>query len=250
MNNLEIGNSIFKIKNNCKNLDTIYLSKDFDESKDFEQELVLKKNEHTQLVPSGKERDVLYITGASGSGKSFFALHYLKEYKKMFPKNDIFLISSLKSDETLDKMKGIKRIKIDEDFLQEDFVIDDFQNSMVIFDDSDCFQDKRVRTKINGLLTIILETGRHTRTSCIYTSHLPAKGFETKRILNESHSITFFTCGLGAVALKYLMENHLGLDKEQRKRIMKNKSRATTFVRSFPSLIIYDKGAYLLNQDY
>ena len=246
MNNSEIGTPIFKIKNKAKNVDTIYVSTD---ANDGEAEILLKKNEHTQLIPSNKERDILYITGSSGSGKSYFALQYLKEYRLKHPKNDIYLISSLKEDETLDKLKDLKRIVLDQDFLDEDFEIEDFKNSMIIFDDSDCLQNKQMREKISGLLTIILETGRHSRTSCIYTSHIPCKNMETKRILNEAHSITFFCAGLGAVALKYLMESHLGLDKIQRKKILRNRSRATTFVRSFPSLILYDKGSYLLNQE-
>jgi len=246
MNNSEIGTPIFKIKNKAKNIDTIYVSPNSD---DGEAEIILKKTENTQLIPSNKERDILYITGSSGSGKSFFALQYLKEYRLKYPKNPVYLISSLKEDETLDKFKDLKRIILDQDFLDENFEIDDFKNSMIIFDDSDCIQHKPTREKISGLLTIILETGRHTRTSCIYTSHLPAKGMETKRILNEAHSITFFCAGLGNVALKYLMESHLGLDKNQRRKILRNRSRATTFVKSFPSLILYDKGAYLLNQE-
>ena len=246
MNKDNIGTPIFKIKNKGKNINTISVSPDED---DGVAEILLKKNETTQLIPSNKERDILYITGASGSGKSYFALQFLKEYKIKNPKNSIYLISSLKEDETLDKLKDIKRIVLDQDFLDENFEIEDFRNSMIIFDDADCLQNKQMREKISGLLTIILETGRHTRTSCICTSHLPAKGFETKRILNEAHSITFFCAGLGALALRYLMESHLGLDKVQRKKILRNKSRATTFVRSFPSLILYDKGAYLLNQE-
>jgi len=246
MNKDNIGTPIFKIKNKGKNIDTISVSPD---TEDGEVEIVLKKNEHSQLIPSGKERDILYITGASGSGKSYFALQYLKEYRLKYPKNPVYLISSLKEDETLDKFKDLKRIVLDQDFLDENFEIDDFKNSMIIFDDADCIQNKKMREKISGLLTIILETGRHTRTSCIFTSHLPASGYSTKRILNESHSITFFCAGLGARALKYLMESHLGLDKDQIRKIKRNKSRATTFVRSFPSLILFDKGAYLLNQE-
>jgi len=246
MNRDNIGTPIFKIKNKGKNIDTISVSTDAD---DGEAEILLKKNETTQLIPSNKERDILYITGASGSGKSYFALQYLKEYHLKYPKNDVYLISSLKEDATLDKFKSLKRIILDQDFLNENFEIDDFKDSLIIFDDADCLQNKDMREKVNGLLTIILETGRHSKTSCIFTSHLPAAGYSTKRILNEAHSITFFCAGLGARALKYLMESHLGLDKDQIRKIKRNKSRATTFVRSFPSLILYDKGAYLLNQE-
>ena len=93
---------------------------------------------------------------------------------------------------------------------------------------------------------MLLQTGRHTRTSVIYTSHLPACGNQTKMILNEANSITFFFNGLGARALKYLLETHLGLDKLQRKKIKALNSRATSFLKTFPNIILYDKGAYKL----
>jgi tRNA A37 threonylcarbamoyladenosine biosynthesis protein TsaE len=36
-----------------------------------------------QLVPdTSHERDILYITGASGSGKSTFTRQYIEQYKK------------------------------------------------------------------------------------------------------------------------------------------------------------------------
>ena len=40
-----------------------------------------------QIIPdSTKERDILYITGASGSGKTTFTAGYIKEYKKTYKK--------------------------------------------------------------------------------------------------------------------------------------------------------------------
>jgi len=45
-----------------------------------------------------RERDVLSISGQFGLGKSYFAQVYANEYKKIYPKNSVFLFSSLKSD--------------------------------------------------------------------------------------------------------------------------------------------------------
>ena len=45
----------------------------------FLPEIELKANEHIQLCPNTSvERDILYITGASGSGKSYFTKKYLE----------------------------------------------------------------------------------------------------------------------------------------------------------------------------
>ena len=70
-------------------------------------------NEYVQQISDKEtERSILYITGPSGSGKSYYTRNYVLEYKKMFPKNNIYLFSSLDSDETLDKIPKIKRIKL------------------------------------------------------------------------------------------------------------------------------------------
>ena len=98
----------------------------------------------------------------------------------MFKKNSIF--SSLSEDKTLDSIKGIKRINFTPEFLIFDFKIDDFKNSLVIFDDIDSATNKILKAKIYSLLDMILTTGRHTKKSCIYTSHLCNKGNETKLI--------------------------------------------------------------------
>lgn len=247
MNVEDVGTPIFKIQKKLdtgkiKTVDTVYSG----ETADAFNEIKLKKGEYTQIIPSNKERDILYISGQSGSGKSYFSLHFLKEYHLKHPKNPIYLFSSLIEDKTLDKFKTLKRVKLDENFLKTEFVITDFQDCCVIFDDTDALQDRFFKVKIQNILNMLLQTGRHTRTSVIYTSHLPACGNQTKMILNEANSITFFCNGLGARALKYLLETHLGLDKLQRKKIKALNSRATSFLKTFPNIILYDKGAYKL----
>ena len=43
----------------------------------------IPNNCYFQLVPdTSHERDILYITGASGSGKSTFTRQYIEQYKK------------------------------------------------------------------------------------------------------------------------------------------------------------------------
>ena len=103
------------------------------------------------------------------------------------------------------------------------------------------------KAKINGILNSLLETGRHFNASVIYTSHLPCAGNDTKRILNEAHSITIFPNGLGGRSLKYLLDSYLGLDKEQIKRVKKTDSRWVTIVKSYPMVVLTEKEAYTLS---
>lgn len=61
------------------------------------------------------ERDALYIVGASGSGKSYYAGKYAEEYHKANPNNQIAIISPKKEDPALDKIPNSIRIKLSEE---------------------------------------------------------------------------------------------------------------------------------------
>jgi len=205
-------------------------------------------NETIQQLPDKEtERSILYITGPSGSGKSYYTRNYILEYKKLFPKNNVYIFSSLDSDETLDKIPKIKRIKFTDKFLLYDFKITDFKDSLVIFDDVDSETNKFKKKKIFDILSMILNTGRHERCSCIFTSHLSCAGNETKLILSEAHSITIFPKNAGNRSLKYLLDSYFGLDKHQINYIKKLNSRFVTLIKTYPSVLISEKQAIILN---
>ena len=55
-----------------------------------------KPDESLQIVQNNQtERQCLYICGQSGSGKSSFTTNYVKENKKMFPKRNVYVTSSI-----------------------------------------------------------------------------------------------------------------------------------------------------------
>jgi chromosomal replication initiation ATPase DnaA len=249
MNTENIGESHFYVQNsdNSKNNKQIFINDDKKKVDNYITEYICKDNEKIQQCPcKARERTILYITGSSGSGKSFYAKNFGNEYRKMYPKNKIYLFSSINEDSSIDKINGLKRIHLNQNFLNTDLSIEDFKNTLSIFDDTDCIQDKIIRNKIDSILNILLETGRHQNASVIYTSHLPTNGFQTRRILNECNTITFFCKSLGGKSLKYLLENHLGLDKDQIKNVKNLPSRWVTYIKTYPNVIIYEKGAFIL----
>ena len=202
---------------------------------------------HFQPAPDKKtERSITYITGASGSGKSYYTKMYCDEYKKLYPKREIYLLSSINEDTSIDKIKGLKRINMDK-LLSEPLSAVDFKDACVIFDDTDCLTNKAMRMKVQELLNSVLETGRHYQTEVIYTSHLATDGYNTKRILNECKSVVIFPSGLGGRSIKYLLEGYFGLDATQIKRIKKLPSRWVCINKGFPMSVVADKDAYVLN---
>lgn len=249
MNYEKIGNRIATIINKNDNNKNKIIYNEYDKQlvKDYITEIKLNDDEYIQQIPNPKtERSIFYVAGPSGSGKSYYTKLYIEQYNKQFPKNNIYLFSSLTEDTTLDKLKCIKRIKLADKFLNTDFNINDFTNSLIIFDDTDCLKNRYIKEKVNIILDMILQTGRHTRTSCIYTSHLVNDGLNTKMILNEAHSISIFPSTLGGRAIKYLLDSYLGMDRNQIKKLKKLESRWVTILKTAPKIILYQNGAYCL----
>jgi hypothetical protein len=205
-------------------------------------ELYLKPGEKFQYIPDdNKERFISYICGASGSGKSYFASDLANSYKKQHPENPVYLLSYVDSDSSIERVKDIERIKLDEEFLAADLNTDDFANSLVVFDDCDAITAKAMKAKLRDLLGKLLNTGRHARVSVIYLSHIACGGLETKGILNESHSITFFPQTLGGRARSYLLNQYLGFNKKQIEAIDDIQGRAVTIVKSYPMVMVTEK---------
>ena len=185
------------------------------------------------------ERSVIYVTGASGSGKSYWTRNYIAEYHKAWPTRAVYIFSSLDEDSSLDSLKYIKRIKLrGPAFLTTELTTGDFASTLCIFDDCDVISSKPIKLKVYQILNSILETGRHFAISCIMTSHCACAGLETKRILNESHQIVIFPRSLGGRTSKYLLDGVLGMDREEIKRVKGVKSRWCSIVKGHPMLLL------------
>jgi hypothetical protein len=240
--------TICVIKNNDKIIENVYLYDKIDKSFEGFESLELVDSFHFQIVPDlNKERDCIYIAGSSGSGKSFACVQYLKEYIRLHPKNPIYLFSYLTNDETIDKVKKIQRIDIhNKEFINENLDTKDFENSMIVLDDVDCLEDKALKNKILGFFKKILQIGRHGNISVCYLCHEITNGNETKAILNESHSISFFPKTIGSKKLKYLCDSYLGMNKEETNKIKSLDSRCITVLKSYPKIVIAEKNIYIL----
>ena len=202
------------------------------------------KLEHA--INKDTERQILYISASSGAGKSHYALGFAQAYHKAYPKRPIYLFSYLDQCDTLDKLKAIKRVKIKaENFLTDEIEAEDLKESLCIFDDCDCISDKKTKKKVFEILKKILETGRHFKTSVIFTSHTACNGNETKTILNEASSLTIFPKTMGNKNLKYLLESYFGLDKHEIAKIKALPSRWVTLTKTYPPCVFTEKEIYI-----
>lgn len=227
---------------NDKNDKIIYLNKGTGENS-----LTVNEPKNVQLIPDKtKERGVYYISGMSGSGKSYFCNQLIGQYHKMYKNNQIYLFSIIDEDPSLTN-KFIKRIKLNKKFIETPFELSDFKDSFIIFDDIDTIKNKAIKSKLVHILDTLLQCGRHINCSVAYLSHVPCNGKDTKIILAESGYITIFPKTLGMRSLIYILRDYIGLDKKQIKKVKDLDTRSITIIKSYPPVILYDQGAYLMN---
>jgi hypothetical protein len=215
--------------------------------------VTIKDNGKFQQLPNPNGREILYITGASGSGKSYYTREYCKQWLKLHSKKDdaeIYLYSSLTEDETLDDPAiKINRIKIDEGLINDPINIKDFTNCLVLFDDVDVISDKKIRAEVLKTLNQILEIGRHHNISAILTYHSATDGTQTKKILNESHCVVYFPHSGAKRQLDYLLKEYLGMSNQQILKIKRSKSRWCCVFKNYPQIAMTEKSIFLLNTD-
>lgn len=197
--------------------------------------------------PDPKVRQIWYVAGISGSGKSYFARGIAENYKKLFPEREVYLISKLQEDETLDKMKIGKPKRISLESLVEDYPsIDEFKDCLVIFDDYDTLTapyDKVVLKLIDDLAIM----GRHTGTSMLCLSHYLTNYKKTRLILGEAHFIVLYPMATSFKAMRYVCEHHCGLTKDE-VTALKKLGRWVCIHKVYPQYLISQHTARLLNQ--
>jgi len=203
-----------------------------------------------ELLPSAdpKKREIWYIAGASGSGKSYIAKTLGEYYQKLFPDRSVYLVSKLSEDAgTLDKMKPKpKRINI-QSFIDDYPELDEFKNCMIIFDDYDTFTGPAEKV-VHKLIDDIATMGRHTNTTMLCLSHYLTNYKKTRLLLNEATHLVIYPMATSYHALSYLLKTHIGMSKDD-VRDLKKMGRWVCIYKNFPQYIISASHARMLIRD-
>jgi hypothetical protein len=198
-----------------------------------------------QLVPSPdpERREVFYIAGASGSGKSYIAKGIAECYKKLFPDRECYLISKLGEDSTLDALPFLRRINL-QTFIDDYPELDEFKDCLVIFDDYDTLTgnaEKVVCKLIDDLATM----GRHTNTTMLCLSHYLTNYKKTRLLLNEATHIVVYPMATSFHALGYLLKTHIGMTKDD-VRDLKKMGRWVCVYKHYPQWLVSPQHARVL----
>jgi len=203
---------------------------------------------HFELLPScdPKKRDVFYIAGASGSGKSYIAKGIAEYYQKLFPNRHVYLISKLDADPgTLDKMKKpCKRISV-QSLVDSPPTLEEFKDCMVIADDWDTFGGKEEKAVLSFIEDVAI-MGRHSNTSILILSHYLTNFKKSRLMLLEATHFVLYPMSTSAHALNYLLKNYIGLDKDD-VRDLRKLGRWICIKKTFPQYLVAANYAKLLH---
>jgi len=218
-----------------------------DKENDKSIELPMESMFHPIPSADPKKRQVYYVAGASGAGKSFFAIGIAESYKKLYPDREIYLISELQQDDTLDTMKigKPKRISL-QSLVDEPLDLEECRNCLILVDDFDVLK-KPFSTAVFKLIDSIVTMGRHTNTSILIMSHFLTNYKTTRLWLSEAQYIVLYPQACSAKGMTYLLENYGGMDREQIKPL-KKLGRWVMLAKNYPSYILSAHNAYLLHQ--
>lgn len=236
----------------------LYLDSDDKPSKTKKQKISLPFHCKFEILPNTNpdKRNIYYLAGASGSGKSYLCRQIVDNFAKLFPKRKIFIISKLDEDETLDGIKSKNVIRLDyKDFVDNPPDVNSslFYESFVIFDDIDSISNKREDLAIHTFMNDISITGRKHKhgQGCIsmaFITHYITNYKKTRLILNEATHICLYPQSTSNSQLLYILNSYLGFERKQIRQL-KKLGRWVCVAKNYPQHMISQYEAVILNTD-
>lgn len=215
----------------------IYLHKSnkFDKSK---QEINGNDIEPIPYIRTDETQNLRYfIVGASGVGKSTLTAILLRNYLKLYPDQDVFLLSALKGDPAFDNDPIIKKKLKHIDILDlEDIDVPNLKNSIVVVDDASVL-DKKHQKKIDFLVDEIARRGRHENIDLIVTTDKLLGGLKTAKLHTHANYLGYFPIGNKA-DLVYYFKKKIGFDNEQTQDLLEMNSRWKLLNLHYPHYVI------------
>ena len=239
----KIGREIAVVRDNPKMKKAVF---SVSNEEKYDEDEIIKPFNHFQLqsgtfqyIPdTDRDRDTIFVAGTAGSGKSYWASQYIKEYHRIYPDNAIYLITGNNADDpAFENMKYVKKINLD-GILQDPLDYSEFKDCLTVWDDIDCINGK-LGKYLYDLRDKLLKNSRKVKVSVLSTAHT-FSGMDLKAVLNESDLVVWFNQNYNR-SLKYLMENYIGLTKQGIKEVRKIKSRWCAYIKSYPAVLLSEK---------
>lgn len=193
------------------------------------------------------QRQCTMAMGPSGCGKSYWTGMYIRGYHAMFPDNRVFIVSKKDEDPVFDCYDFVQRVDIKDPSFLEDEPLGpkDFTDSLVVFDDCENISDRRVKEAVYKLKDNLSETGRSENVYLVICNHLGMNFHKTRIDLNESDGYVIYKNG-SSYHSKRLLEQYVGLDKAQIRRILSSPSRWVYIQKNAPRYCVTENECFLL----
>ena len=205
----------------------------------------VKFEDSNMMLSAGKKRNRLFIVGASGCGKSTFLASYVKDFLKINPNFKIILFSDVdvSGDKVLSKL-DIIRVNLDEKLIEKPIEPHELANSIVIFDDIDSIQNKKIRVAVESLQdSMFLQGSSKNNIEVIVTRHASSDYRATRVCLQNCTGFVLFPAS--KVSLPFTLKK-FGLGNKEVIRIMSLPTRWAVLLTSHPMTVLYQSGAYIV----
>lgn len=196
------------------------------------------------IIPSYPETERIYMTGKQGSGKSTLCALYMMEYSCLFPKRQIFLFTKHEGEKAYKLIKH-REILYTSELLQEPLDITLLANSLVVFDDCDNIQDKKIQKNLNALNDDLVTSGRKYGIHVISMSHQMMNYAATRNTINEANKTIWFQSSNKYHVNRYL-KVYASLDPKTIQKINSLSSRWICLSNSVPQYVLHEHGIFLV----
>lgn len=237
-------------KNNKTNDDLLYM-KALEYVNNSLKKLMIFDDDNKVIPILPKRHWIIYCTGLSGSGKSYYLANLIKN--NFDSSQIVYLFSPVEDDEAFSNL-NILQINLEnfEDTFDIPFDISllkgtDKNPSIAIFDDIHTFNNKSVRNLYLDIQKQILERGRHMNIRSINVSHNPMAGEMTKVPLRESEFYIVFP-STNYRDTKVLLNTYTGMTKDEVEEVLNLNTRGCFIKKSVPSYYVSDHTIRLLGK--
>ena len=242
------------------------MSYPFDDETKTHNSITLSENYRFTVLPylslkQQQERSTIYISGASGSGKSYLLNNIIKEYKQHYPNNTVYYITKndWKADRSLEPKSMYRFVDVNK-FIQyysnekhiEEFLLDKnkkYYNSFFVFDDIGALEkiSKTHADTLQLIIDIILENKRKAGISIAILSHVPSNYKKTALLIREMKQYIFFPGNVQARSDR-ILNTYLGLSKAEIEKMISVDSQISKWVCIDVArrLVLTQRSAYML----
>lgn len=243
------------------------------------KEFTAEPNEMVMIVPSkGHERITMF--GESGSGKSRLAAQIALQFHHMFPDRKIIIFCAQEEDPAfyyVEKDENGYPLKDDDDKLiicrdengevmplfpftefilggpdnpndvdaLKEMKVEDFANSLCIFDDIDNIPEEKVKKQAHYLVNLCYANGRKHNIRSIYMGHVAFAGLQNRTILQETSKFVFFP-KTGADQIMKFFTNKMDMPAPKARQYASMNVEWLCLVKAAPRYFIYPTGILII----